>query len=323
MYSFRTISSSKFITGLILGGQNLGKESQTVFCTTLNHMNKEHKDPYETDLTAPRLAWFKQKTWKRHQDTVYWVDIQLGQRKGLKFYQTKSNAIIPLRYTPSLLYPEGYHDGKWRSHIGKSTCVTSAEGAQRNQHWAQSSSSSSSWWSWQGSWWTPYSYESHHGDEPSTDRTGWLVIQVFGNKSSGHDFLEFVYFVTDGSFCSWRRSTVTDWVCKYHTSNDMFSRCKKCAQNGYREKWRWIATAWQQVENLNTKWKIHKSGKSRNIYGSVTKHNANANDNIYDCVVLHDTDTNDNTYDCVALHDAYTTDYFHWTWVRISSCLSA
>ena len=45
------------------------------------------------------------------------------------------------------------------------------EGAQRNQQWAQSSSSSS-WWNWQGSWWTPYSYESHHGDEPSTDRTG-------------------------------------------------------------------------------------------------------------------------------------------------------
>ena len=45
------------------------------------------------------------------------------------------------------------------------------EGAQRNQQWAQSSSSSS-WWSWLGSWWTPYSYESHHGDEPSTDRTG-------------------------------------------------------------------------------------------------------------------------------------------------------
>ena len=41
------------------------------------------------------------------------------------------------------------------------------EGAQRRQRWAQSSSSS--WWSWQGSWWTLYSYESHHGDEPSTD----------------------------------------------------------------------------------------------------------------------------------------------------------
>ena len=45
------------------------------------------------------------------------------------------------------------------------------EGARRNRQWAQSYSSSS-WWSWQGSWWTPYSYESHHGDEPSTDRTG-------------------------------------------------------------------------------------------------------------------------------------------------------
>ena len=46
------------------------------------------------------------------------------------------------------------------------------EEAQRNQRWAQSSSSISSWWSSQGSWWTPYSYESHHGDEPSTGRTG-------------------------------------------------------------------------------------------------------------------------------------------------------
>ena len=57
-------------------------------------MHKNHKDPQELDLTAPRLAWYKQKTWKRHQDTVYWVDIQLAQRKGLKFYQTRSNAII-------------------------------------------------------------------------------------------------------------------------------------------------------------------------------------------------------------------------------------
>ena len=42
------------------------------------------------------------------------------------------------------------------------------EEAHRNQRWTQSYSSSS-WWSWQGSWWTPYSYESHHEDEPSTD----------------------------------------------------------------------------------------------------------------------------------------------------------
>ena len=32
--------------------------------------------------------------WKRHQDTVFWVDIDLGIKEGLVFYQTRSNAII-------------------------------------------------------------------------------------------------------------------------------------------------------------------------------------------------------------------------------------
>ena len=46
------------------------------------------------------------------------------------------------------------------------------EEVQRNQRWTLSCSSS--WWSWQGSWWTPYSYESHRGDVPSADRSGQL-----------------------------------------------------------------------------------------------------------------------------------------------------
>ena len=57
-------------------------------------MKKDHRDPQELDLTKPRLASYKQKKWKRHQDTVYWVDIQLAQRKGLKFHQTRCNATI-------------------------------------------------------------------------------------------------------------------------------------------------------------------------------------------------------------------------------------
>ena len=56
-------------------------------------MHENHNDPQELDLTKPRLASYKQK-WKMHQDTVYWVDIQFAQRKGLMFYQTRSNAII-------------------------------------------------------------------------------------------------------------------------------------------------------------------------------------------------------------------------------------
>ena len=57
-------------------------------------MNKEHRDPNKFDLEAPRLAWYKQKTWKNHQNTVYWVDKKLAQKKGFQFYQTRPNAII-------------------------------------------------------------------------------------------------------------------------------------------------------------------------------------------------------------------------------------
>ena len=81
-------------SGLIPGGQNSSRERQTVFFTAVNPMNKEHRDPHELDLIKPRLASYKQKKWKRHRDTAYWVDIQLAQRKGLKFHQTRSNAII-------------------------------------------------------------------------------------------------------------------------------------------------------------------------------------------------------------------------------------
>ena len=91
---------------LIRGGQNWCKKRQTVFFTAVNPMDKEHKGPYKIDLTAPRLAWYKQKTWKRHQDTVYWVDIQLTQRKGFKFYQARCNAIILCDTLPTYCSPK-------------------------------------------------------------------------------------------------------------------------------------------------------------------------------------------------------------------------
>ena len=93
-------------SGLIPGGQNSSRERQTVFFTAVNPMNKDHKDPHELVLTKPRLACYKQKRWKRHQDTVYWVDIELAQRKGLKFYQTRSNAIIFCDTLPACCIPK-------------------------------------------------------------------------------------------------------------------------------------------------------------------------------------------------------------------------
>ena len=69
-------------------------------------MNMEHKDPDVIDLDAPRLAWYKQKVWKKHQNTVYWVDIKLALKKGLKFYQTRSNAIILYDTLPAYCIPK-------------------------------------------------------------------------------------------------------------------------------------------------------------------------------------------------------------------------
>ena len=69
-------------------------------------MDKEHKDPDTTDLGAPRLSQYMHKAWKKHQNTVYWVDIKLAQKKGLKFYQTRSNAIILYNTLPAYCIPK-------------------------------------------------------------------------------------------------------------------------------------------------------------------------------------------------------------------------
>ena len=62
-------------SGLILGGQILSKK-QTVFITSVDLVNKEHRDPNNIGLEAPRLAWYMHKAWKKHQNTVYWVDFK-------------------------------------------------------------------------------------------------------------------------------------------------------------------------------------------------------------------------------------------------------
>ena len=55
-------------------------------------MDKNHKDPDTIDFNEPRHAQYMHKAWKRHQNAVYWVDINLALKRGLKFYQTRSNA---------------------------------------------------------------------------------------------------------------------------------------------------------------------------------------------------------------------------------------
>ena len=94
-------------SGLIPGGQNSSKR-QTVFFLPVNPMDKEHKDPETIDLEAPRLARYMQKACMEEtsKNTVYWIDINLALKKGLKFYQTRSNAIILHETLPAYCIPK-------------------------------------------------------------------------------------------------------------------------------------------------------------------------------------------------------------------------
>ena len=69
-------------------------------------MDKNHKDPDVIDLRVPRRAQYLHKAWKRPQDAVFWVDINLAIEKGLKFFQTRSNEIILQGTFPAYCIPK-------------------------------------------------------------------------------------------------------------------------------------------------------------------------------------------------------------------------
>ena len=70
--------------GLIPGGKDSSKR-QTAFFLPIDPRDKEHQDREKIDLNVPRRAQYLHNPWKKHQDAVYWVDIDLAIRKGLTF----------------------------------------------------------------------------------------------------------------------------------------------------------------------------------------------------------------------------------------------
>ena len=91
--------------GLIPGGQNSCKK-QTVFFLLIDHRDKGHQDLAKIDFNEPRRAQHLHSARKKHQDTVFWVDIKLAIQKGLTFYQTRSNAIILQETLPAYCIPK-------------------------------------------------------------------------------------------------------------------------------------------------------------------------------------------------------------------------
>ena len=91
--------------GLIPGGQDLSRR-QTVFFLLVDPRDESHKDPEHIDFFVPRPARHVHSAWKRHQDAVFWADIDLAIREGLTFYQTRSNAIILQGTLPAYCIPK-------------------------------------------------------------------------------------------------------------------------------------------------------------------------------------------------------------------------
>ena len=81
-------------------------EQQKVLFLLVDPMDQKDNDPDTIDLGAPRLAQYMHKAWKKHHKTVYWVDINLALKKALKFYQTRSNAIILHETLPAYCIPK-------------------------------------------------------------------------------------------------------------------------------------------------------------------------------------------------------------------------
>ena len=72
-----------------------------------------------------------------------------------------------------------------------------------------------------------------------------------------------------------------------------FSRCKSVPNMATGKRDDELIQLDIKMRNWTRSGKFRKGGKSRIVYGLVTKHDANANDNIHDCVALHDANTND------------------------------
>ena len=100
--------------GLIPGGQDSSRR-QTVFFLPIDPRDKDHEDPEHIDFSVPRRAQYLHSAWKKHQDAVFWVDINLANQKGLTHYHTRSNASILQGTLPALLYSKSCQIEDWRS----------------------------------------------------------------------------------------------------------------------------------------------------------------------------------------------------------------
>ena len=102
--------------GLIPGGQDLSRR-QTVFFLPIDPRDKDHEDTEHIDFSVPRRAKYVHRAWKKHQDAVFWVDINLAVQKrvDIQSYSIECNYLS--RNTSSSLFSKSCEIEDWRSII--------------------------------------------------------------------------------------------------------------------------------------------------------------------------------------------------------------
>ena len=81
------------------------KQETNSILQAIHPRDKDHEDP-EHRLLCTTSSTILAQAWKKHQDAVFWVDIDLAIRKGLTFYQTRSNEIILQGTLPAYCIPK-------------------------------------------------------------------------------------------------------------------------------------------------------------------------------------------------------------------------
>ena len=82
--------------------ENAGRERQTVFFTAVDPMAMRRHEQKEFDLTKPRLAASQVNNGRHTKMQCIGSTSGSLREKGLKFFQTRSNAIIPHDILPSI-----------------------------------------------------------------------------------------------------------------------------------------------------------------------------------------------------------------------------
>ena len=88
-----------------------------MFFLPIDPRDKEHQDPEHIDFSVPRRARYLHSAWKKHQDAVFLVDIDLAIQKRTDILSDSIECNYPSRSTSSLLHSKSCEIENWRSLV--------------------------------------------------------------------------------------------------------------------------------------------------------------------------------------------------------------